>query len=119
MTAWCRISTLELPQCGMKGQDTESLAEVLAQCPALTHLNLSFNGVGGHFANKFFEEENFYAKPSYVTPASHFARLAGVLPQCTALAHLDLSYNAIGPAGAGKLAAVLVKCPSLANINLS
>jgi hypothetical protein len=31
MAAWCRISTLELPRCGMKGQDAESLVGVLAQ----------------------------------------------------------------------------------------
>jgi hypothetical protein len=48
MTA--RITTLELPKCGMKGQDAERLAGVLAQCPALAHLDLSGNsdfGAGG------------------------------------------------------------------------
>ncbi len=30
MTGWCRISTLELPRCDMKGQDAEILAEVLS-----------------------------------------------------------------------------------------
>jgi hypothetical protein len=43
MTAWCRITTLELPNCKIIGQDAERLAEVLAQCPALAHLDLSGN----------------------------------------------------------------------------
>ena len=43
MTAWCRITTLELPECQMKGQDAERLAGVLAQCLALAHLDLSGN----------------------------------------------------------------------------
>ena len=70
ITAWCRISTLELPCCGMKGQDAERLAGVLAQFPALAHLDLSWNhnfGAGG--------EE----------------RLAVVLRQCRELVHLNLS----------------------------
>ncbi len=37
------ISTLELPDCDMTGQDAERLAGVLAQCPALAHLDLSSN----------------------------------------------------------------------------
>ena len=64
MTVWCRISTLELPRCDMKGQDAERLAGVLAQCPALAHLDLSGNsdlGAGGA------------------------ASLAGVLGQCREL----------------------------------
>ena len=35
------IITLELPRCGMEGQDAERLAGVLAQCPALAHLDVS------------------------------------------------------------------------------
>ncbi len=64
-----RISTLELPRCEMKGQDAESLAEVLGQCRELVHLDLSGNKIG----------------------AGGVETLAGVLGQCTALAHLDLS----------------------------
>jgi len=37
------IITLELWRCGMEGQDAERLAEVLAQCTALTHLDLGRN----------------------------------------------------------------------------
>jgi hypothetical protein len=46
----CLITTLALPYCEMKGQDAERLAGVLAQCPALAHLDLSGNygfGPGG------------------------------------------------------------------------
>jgi hypothetical protein len=43
MTSWCRISTLELSECDMKGQDAAWLAGVPAQGPALTHLDLSLN----------------------------------------------------------------------------
>jgi hypothetical protein len=50
---------------------------VLAQCRALSHLNLSANWIG----------------------AGGTERLAGVLGQCTALAHLDLSHNDIGVYG--------------------
>ena len=43
LAAQCRITTLELPRCEMKGQDAERLAGVLAECPALAHLDLSGN----------------------------------------------------------------------------
>jgi hypothetical protein len=54
MTDWCIISTLELPECDMKGQEVERLAGVLAQriagvlgqCRELVHLNLSGNQIG-------------------------------------------------------------------------
>ena len=46
---------------------------MLVQCPALTHLELSNNGIGPDGA----------------------VMLAGVLAQCAALAHLDLSKNEI------------------------
>ena len=52
---------------------------MLAQCPALAHLDLSRNY---HFG------------------AAGAERLAGVLGQCAALTHLNLSYNQIGAAGA-------------------
>jgi hypothetical protein len=35
VTARCRITTLELPRCEMKGPDAERLAGVLEQCPTL------------------------------------------------------------------------------------
>ena len=38
ITAWCRVTTLELGSCNMEGQDADRLAGVLAQCPALAHL---------------------------------------------------------------------------------
>ena len=44
-TTLCRI-TLKLPDCDMRGQDAEWLAQVLAQCPALVHLDLSLNVIG-------------------------------------------------------------------------
>ena len=70
MTAWCQITALELPKCAMKGQDAERLAGVLAQCPALAHLDLSGNSDFG---------------------AAESERLAGVLGQCRELVHLNLS----------------------------
>jgi hypothetical protein len=96
MTAWCRITTLELPRCDMEGQNAERLAGVLAQCPALAHLDLSSNSIGSAGAE----------------------RLAGVLGQCASLAHLNLSDNRIHAAGAEGLARVLAKCPALTHLNL-
>ena len=40
-------------------------------------------------------------------------RLAAVLGQCASLAHLDLRGNGIGDEGAGRLASVAKHCPSL------
>ena len=40
-------------------------------------------------------------------------RLAAVLGQCASLAHLNLHANGIGAEGAGRLAAVAKRCPSL------
>ena len=93
MTDWCLISTLELPRCDMKGQDAERLAEVLAQCPSLAHLNLSGN---------------------YNFGSAGAERLAGVLGQCRELVHLNLSGNYIGARGTERLAGVLGQCPALA-----
>ena len=45
-------------------------------------------------------------------------RLAAVLEQCPSLAHLDLRGNSIGDEGAGRLAAVLGQCSSLAHLDL-
>jgi hypothetical protein len=98
LTTQCCISTLELPRCEMKGQDAEKLAGVLAQCPALAHLDLS---------------DNFYFG------AAGAERLAGVLGQCRELVHLNLAGNAIGAGGAEMLAGVLAQCPVLAHLNLS
>ncbi len=79
------ISTLELPRCGMEGQDAERLAGVLAQCPALAHLDLIGNY---HFG------------------AAGAERLAGVLAQCRELVHLNLSNNLyIGTSGQERLRA--------------
>jgi hypothetical protein len=103
-SARSRITTLELCYhgaftypCRIKGQDAERLAGVLAQCPALAHLNLGENQLrtGG--------AEN----------------LAGELPQCRALTHLDLSADNIGDSGAESLARVLAQCPALNHLSLA
>ena len=45
-------------------------------------------------------------------------RLAGVLVRCSSLAVLDLGYNNIGTAGAERLAGVLGQCSLLAELDL-
>ncbi len=45
LTAHCRISTLELPRCKTCCLCNARLAGVLAQCPALAHLNLTYNAI--------------------------------------------------------------------------
>jgi hypothetical protein len=98
MSASCRITTLELRSCAITGPHAEWLAGgVLAQCPALAHLDLSQNTIGDAGAES----------------------LAGVLAQCAALAHLNLFDNKIGDAGAGSLAGVLAQCPAVTHLNLS
>jgi hypothetical protein len=126
MTGWCRITTLELPCCDMKGQDAESLAGVLAQCPALAHLDLSENhsfGAAGaeRLAGVLGQCRELVYLDLYNKGIAEAAaeRLAKVLAQCTALAHLNLRYNHIGPGGADSLAGVLVHCTALAHLNLS
>ena len=73
---------------------------MLAQCPAVGHLDLSGNSNFGEAGTE---------------------RLAGVLGQCRELVHavhLNLSYNGIGAGGAEKLAGVLPQCPALTHLNL-
>jgi Ran GTPase-activating protein (RanGAP) involved in mRNA processing and transport len=96
-TGRCLITTLELPRCNMKGQDAESLAGVLGQCPALVQISLFGNAFG----------------------AGGTVMLSEFLGQCTALVHLNLSGNEIGAAGAQSLAGVLAQCTALAHLNLS
>ena len=86
LSVWYRVRTLELPECEMEEQDAERLAGVLAQYPALAHLDLSGN-------------YNFGAAGS--------VKFAGVLGQCQELVHLNLSRNFIGAGGAERLAGVL------------
>jgi hypothetical protein len=126
MTGWCRISTLELPCCDMREQDAERLAEVLAQCPALAHLDLGYNynfGAGGAerlagALGQCRELVHLNLWNNHLGPAGT-ETLAGVLAQCPALAHLDLGYNWICDAGSERLARVLGQCTSLAHLNLS
>ena len=65
VSARCCITTLKVSQWTMKPQVAKRLAGVLAQCPALTHLDLR----GTQICEKGAEI------------------LAGVLGKCTALAH--------------------------------
>ena len=83
------IITLELPHCGMEGQDAESLAEVLAHRPALEHLHLSGNS-------------NFMYNVGIGDAGTE--SLAGVVEQCTTLTHLNLRDNNIETTGAERLA---------------
>jgi hypothetical protein len=127
-TSWCRITTLELPRVEMEGQDAERLAEVLAQCPALAHLDLSGNtnfgaagterlaGVLGQCRELVHLNLSAISNYNYIG-AGGTERLE-VLAQCTALAHLDLSYNQLGAAGAERLAGVLGQCAALTHLNL-
>ena len=95
MTACCRITTLELPDCEMVGQDAEILAGVLVQRPPLLHLDLSWNEIG----------------------QLGLGYLSGLL-QCTALTRLNLNYTRSAEGGAERLAAVLVQCPALVHLDL-
>ncbi len=97
MTACCRISTLELSCCGMKGQHAESLVEFLTQCPALVHRDLSGN-------HNFRSAETEW--------------LSGVLGQCRELVHLNLWDNQFRAAVAASFAGVLVQCPAMTHLNL-
>jgi Ran GTPase-activating protein (RanGAP) involved in mRNA processing and transport len=72
-----------VPSAGSTQSGVECLAGVLAQCPALAHLDLRGNWIGAGGAE----------------------RLAGVLGQCTALTHLNLSLNDIKNVGKGRLQA--------------
>jgi hypothetical protein len=126
ITARCRITTLELLRCDMKGQDVERFAGVLAQCPALAHLDLSGNSdFGAAGAERLAGVLGQCRELVHLNlsgndiGAGGTERLAGVLPQCPALAHLNLFYNRIGPAGAERLAGVLPQCPALVHLNLS
>jgi hypothetical protein len=126
MTARSLITTLALPQCEMIGQDAERLAGVLAQCPALTHLDLSGNcGFGAAGAERLAgvlgqcrELVHLNLSGNQIGPAGA-ERLAGVLGQFAALAHLDLGINQIGTSGAERLAGVLAQCAVLSHLNLS
>jgi Ran GTPase-activating protein (RanGAP) involved in mRNA processing and transport len=122
VTARCLITTLEL-RCDMpQTDDSEKLAGVLAQCPALAHLDLSgaygaiYHGIAGVLGQcTALAHLNLSGCWIFDDGAEE---LAGVLGQCPALAHLDLSYNGIGPAGAESLAGVLAQCTALAHLNL-
>jgi hypothetical protein len=124
MTAWCRISTLE-PRCGMKGQAAARLAGVLAQCPALAHLNLCNNQIGAAETDILAGVLGQCAALAHLNLEGNYIgksgaeRLAGVLGQCRELVHLDLRGNYIGAGGTERLAGVLAQCTALAHLDLS
>jgi Ran GTPase-activating protein (RanGAP) involved in mRNA processing and transport len=157
LTAGSRITTLELcfPQndkwcdaayrmihinhsCMSKMTEQGSLyclARVLAQCPALAHLNLSYNGLGADGVESLARvlaqcpalahlDLGNEIRPRIINgeSASHAEGveiLAGLLGQCAALSHLNLAGNDIRAEGAGSLAGVLGQCRMLACLNLS
>ena len=53
MTSQCRITRLDLSSCSISGQDVETLAGLLAQCPGLFELDLSDNEIGDEGAGRF------------------------------------------------------------------
>ena len=120
MTARCLITTLELRNIEMKGQDTG----VLAQCPALAHLDLSdLCGFGTAEAERLEGALGQCRELVYLNylgnkrPAGG-AVLAGVPTICPALVHLYLTGNRIGDIGAGRLAEVLKQCEALVTLDL-
>ena len=123
MTARCLITTLELRDIEMKGQDTEKLGGVLAQCPALTHLDLrDFCGSGTAEAERLEGALGQCRELVYLNylgnkrPAGGTV-LAGVPTICPALVHLYLTGNRIGEIGAGRLAEVLKQCEALVTLD--
>ena len=74
ITVWCRITVLDLSECGLNYQGMASLTGVLASCPALSCLYLYGNQIGAKGAGS----------------------LAGVMVKCTALSCLLLWGNQIG-----------------------
>ncbi len=118
-----QITTLELSFCEMKGQDAEKLAGVLAQCPALVHLDVSRNRIGVGGTERLAEVLGQCPALAYLNLRDNQMGDAGterlgVLAQCPALAHLNLSDNRICEGGAESLAGVLAQCPALAYLNL-
>jgi hypothetical protein len=93
---------------------TEGFAGVLAQCPALAHLDLCCNEISPAGTDSL---EGVLAKCAALAHLN-LGLLAGVLVQCAALAHLNPSFNQIGNAGAVSFAGVLAKCAALAHLDL-
>ncbi len=136
LTAGYRITTLDFScgvsliwvdensklSSGIKAAGAERLAGVLAQCPALTHLNLCFNSIEAEslagVLGRCRELVHLNLSSNNIGQAGAES-FAGVLAQFTALAHLDLSSNSIRAAGAETLAGVLAQCPALAYLDLS
>jgi Ran GTPase-activating protein (RanGAP) involved in mRNA processing and transport len=102
------------------------LVELLAQCPALAHIDLCGNDIGAAGAENFAGVLRQFTALAHLNLGRNLIReafFAGVLGQCQTLAHLDLSGNALGmlpqfPALA-HLLGFLPKCPALAHLNLS
>jgi Ran GTPase-activating protein (RanGAP) involved in mRNA processing and transport len=90
------LSHLNLSDNGIGEGGAVSLAEVLSQCPYLFHLDLQNNRIEAEGAR----------------------RLSGVLGQCRALSYLDLDSNAIGAEGAGSVFQLLVDCPRLSCLKM-
>jgi Ran GTPase-activating protein (RanGAP) involved in mRNA processing and transport len=125
MTVRCLITTLALPKCEMMGQDVERVAGVLAQCPALTHLDLSDNSnFGAAWAESLAEVLVQCRGLVHLNLCGNFIGaggvecLAKVLGQCRMLVHLNLLGNLIGPGGAESLAGVLAQCTALAHLDV-
>ena len=126
MTAWCHITTLELTNAlsYYRNDGAERLAAVLAQCPALAHLNLSGNGIRRAGAASLAPVLGQCTALTHLNlnrnfiEAAGLARLAGVLGQFSALSFLDLGANNLDFAGAKILAGLLAQCTALTHLSL-
>ena len=64
MMSWCMITVLDLPR-ALGPDDVESTLEhVLGQCSSLSHLDLSFNGIGPEGAGRLAGVCLLYTSPS-------------------------------------------------------
>lgn len=84
------------------------LANVLIQCPVLTHLDI--NSCGIEFEFESLSKEDI---------SENIKILTGAIPQCKMLTNLIFSHNKLGPGGLLKFASMFSQCTNITSLDIS
>ena len=106
----------------IKAKNVEQLALALAQCSALTHLELGFNQIGddvGAVAEECGSLRLLDLGKNGIGPGGCGRLGRALIQHASALTHLDLARNQLHAQGADMLASAIGQCTSLTHLDLS
>ena len=113
------LMTLNVASNQIRGRGAVALSNAIIASPSLTHLNLSGNKIGFHYAGSIHEKNINYNKNAFNYDTRGAIALAKAIDHNTTLTHLDLSMNSIDTVGGRALLESLQWSDILETFNLS